>query len=188
MDSYYYNVNSSRRVLHLCGCHYLTNARKQEFGEKHSLKKALSRGFSLCKHCFSIRNRFESKYQKFGGAYGRYNYQYICNKECLEITTGKGNWKVLYAEDAPLLELYHQNKEIRNTDSLSRIPGYHDQKVQGYEFSDIFYYIYIHDGRVKHPPAKGTKKYKEIQKRNKIIEKRAAVDRVLQLIDSLHSV
>ena len=74
MYSYYYNVSSSKKVLHLYGCHYLTNSRKQEFGEKHSLKKALSQGFTLCKHCFSIQNRFENKYQKFAANYNKHNY------------------------------------------------------------------------------------------------------------------
>ncbi len=187
MYTYFYNVNSNRKVLHLDGCQYLINSQKQEFGEKHSLEKALSKGFSLCKHCMTIQNRFVNKHLKFGGSYSKYNYTYTCGKDYLEITTGKGKWKILYGQYKPVLELYHQNKEMRDTDSLSRIAGYHYQHVQEYEFDDIIYYIYLHDGKLKVPPQKGSKKYKNWQKKNKKLERRAAIDNVLMLIDSLHS-
>ena len=183
MQSYYYNKNSSRKVLHLYDCPYITNSRKKEYGEKHSIKKALNKGYTLCKHCFALHRRVESE---LGQHYARGNYKYTCTKDFLEITTGKGNWKVLYAEDKPCFELYHQNKEVRNTDSLSRVPGYHFQNVCEYDLRGIIQHICKHDGKIPSPPAKGTKRFKRTQKRNEIQARKAAINNVLSLIDSLH--
>ncbi len=186
MYCYFYNVNSKNKVLHVDGCHYLSFTDEQNLRKKESIKKAVLQGFSLCKHCFNIGNRFNDKYQKFG-KYGKNNYTYACGKDCLDITTGKGSWKVVYAQHKPVLELFHQNKEERPTDFRSRIPGYHYQYVSRYEFGDIIDYICAHDGKLKPPPAKGTRRYKEWQKHNKMQERRESINNVLRLIDSLHS-
>ncbi len=185
MYRYYYNVNSSKRVLHLYGCHYLTNSKTKEYGEKHSIEKALKKGFTLCKHCFDLKNRFFNEDKRIGMYLMRYNYLCSCEKDCIEITTGNGRWKILYAEDKPILELYHENKQIRSTDCLSRIQGYHNQKVFEYELNDILHYIYVHDGKRKIPPAKGTKRYKELQKKKAQKARRESINNVLNLIDIL---
>lgn len=183
--TYFYNVNSSRKVLHVDNCRYLSSAKCQEFGEKHSVKKALNQGFVLCKHCFLIENRFKSKY---GTAYCKNNYKYVCSDNCVDITTGKGEWKIVYAKKSPELVLYHKNKEVRDTDCFSRIRGYHYQDVSNFEFSDIIDYICSHDGKIHLPPPKGSKRYKGYQKKMKKQERQAAINNVLHLIDSLHSV
>ena len=186
MYRYYYNINSSKKVLHLYGCHYLTNSKKKEYGEKHSLKKALNKGFTLCRHCFALQNRFFNEDKRISTYLIRYNYSCSCQKDCVEITTGNGRWKILYAENKQILELYHENKQIRSTDSLSRIQGYHDQKVSEYELSDIMHYIYVHDGKRKLPPAKGTKRYKKLQKKQEHEARKKSINNVLNLIDNLH--
>lgn len=182
MQTYYYNKNSSKKVLHLCDCHYITNSSKKEYGEKHSIKKAVGKGYTLCKHCFALQRRFKSE---MGLDYRKNNYKYNCTKVFLEITTAKGNWKVLYAEDKPYFELYHQNKEIRSTDSLSRVPGYHFQNVREYDLRAIIQHIREHDGKVYSPPAKGTKRFKKTQKRIKVQTRKDAINNVLNLIDGL---
>lgn len=182
MQTYYYNKNSSKKVLHLCDCHYITNSLKKEYGEKHSIKKATQKGYVLCKHCFALHRRVESE---LGQSYGKNNYKYNCTKDFLEISTGKGNWRVLYSEDKPCLELYHQNKEIRSTDSLSRVPGYHFQNVREYDLREIIQHIREHDGKVYLPPAKGTKRFKRTQKRIKTEARKNAINNVINLIDSL---
>lgn len=187
MYRYYYNVNSSKKVLHLYGCHYLTNSKRKEYGEKHCIEKALKKGFTLCKHCFALQNRFFNEDRRIGTYLIRYNYSLNCQKDCVEITTGNGRWKILYAESQHILELYHENKEIRSTDCLSRIQGYHDQKVYEYELNDIMHYIYVHDGKRKLPPTKGTKRYKEMQKKQARRARKEAINNVLNLIDSLHT-
>lgn len=185
MHDYYYNVNSSKKVLHLFGCHYLTCSKKQEFGKKHNLEKALRKGYTLCKHCFALHKRFAFQ---FGNAYCKHNYFYNCDSNCLEITTAKNTWLVRYAEDKTMLELYHRNTEERVTDSLSSIPGYHCQHVRRYEVDDIIYYIFTHDGKRVLPPPKGSKRYVHYKKQQKIQARRNAINNVLNLIDSLHSV
>lgn len=184
MRDYYYSLNSNRKVLHLFGCHYLTYSRKQEFGKKHNLEKALKNGYTLCKHCFALQKRFN--YQ-LGKAYCKHNYFYSCDSNYIEITTARNTWLVRYAEDKTTLELYHRNTEERETDSLSSIPGYHCQHVRRYEVDDIIRYIFDHDGKRVLPPPKGSKRYANYKKQQKLQARHAAINNVLRLIDSLHT-
>lgn len=188
MYTYLYSIKSRSKVLHVDGCHHLRYTAVHEIGKKCSLGKALSKGFTLCKHCMTVQNRFAMRYIRCYDSYGKHNYTYTCGKDYLDIITGKGSWRVIYAQNNPVLELYHQNKEARATDVSSRIPGYHFQHVREYEFDEIFTYIRQHDGKVSLPPPKSSKRYKAFQKKIKQQQRREAIDNVNRLIDSLHFV
>ena len=182
---YFYNVFSSKKIVHLNDCRYIKTSAKQKFGYFGSLKEAIKNGYRPCRHCFTLIRRFAEEEERINKYCMRYNYILSHSKDSVEITTGKGQWKIVHAQNSQRVELYHKNTEIRSTDCFSRIEGYHNQRVSEYELGDYIHYIFSHDGRRKAPPAKGTKRYKSQQKRLAIQARRNSINNVICLIDSL---
>lgn len=104
---------------------------------------------------------------------------------------------------ACLLMLYHKNTELRASDAVSAIRGYHNQQIRFQSLLQYFTYITSHDAyrmhhpgapraaltkkppKQKEPPRKGTKRWHKEQTRRRAAERRRAIRNVLALIDSL---
>ncbi len=183
---YCYNICSSKKIIHLNDCRYITNSTKHRFGHFYSLEDALRKGYRPCRHCFTLIRRFAEDEERISNCCLRYNYILSCNRDSVEITTGKGQWKIVQAQHSQRVELYHKNTEVRDRDHCSRIEGYHNQKVAEFELVDYIHYIARHDGS-NQKPSKGTKKYRNMQKRLAAQARRNSINNVISLIDSLHT-
>ncbi len=181
---YFYNVNSREKIIHLGDCRHIKSSSKKQFGYFYGLADALKKGYRPCRHCFTLLNRFFEEEERINKYCNRYHYILSHGKNSIDITTGCGQWKIVQAEHSQRVELYHKNTQVRDADQYSRIEGYHNQRMVAYELEDYIHYIATHDGS-NYKPAKGTKKYKSMQKRNAKKAKRESVSNVLYLIDSL---
>ena len=181
---YFYNICSSQKIIHLSDCRYITNSTKKQFGHFYGLKEALKKGYRPCRHCFTVAGRFAEEKERIDKYCRRYNYIISQSNNTLEITTGRGEWKIVQAEHSQRTELYHKNTQTRDSDRCSRIEGYHNQRVTEYELVDYIHYIARHDGS-NQKVSKGTKRYKNMQKKLAAQAKRQSVCNVLYLIDSL---
>lgn len=183
---YFCNNKSKEKIVHLRNCHYISDSKSKNFNHFNSLRKALDNGCRPCRHCFSLQRRYMSEKENIQKSCLNYNYDLLFNGDSIEITTGKGQWRIVQAKHNKKLELYHKNTEERFSDKFSRISGYHNQRLLGYEITDYIEYIFSHDGRWKVPPLKGTKRYRNQQKRLAKLERRNSINNVIRIIDSLH--
>ncbi|MBQ3150509.1 MAG: hypothetical protein IJB86_04610 [Clostridia bacterium] len=183
---YFYNISSSKKVLHLSDCRYIKSSDDSNVGYFYSLSCAINKGYRPCHHCFTLIGRFAEEKERINKYCTRYNYNYSYSKDSVEISTGKGQWKIIQEKIGQSIELFHKNTQNRNSDCYSKIPGYHNQKIIENEMVDYIHYICSHDGINKKPPAIGTKKYKKIQKKRAAAKKRNSINNVLCLIDSLN--
>ena len=181
---YFYNICSSKKIIHLSDCRYIKDSTKKRFGHFYGLEDALRKGYRPCRHCFTLIRRFAQEEERISKYCTRYNYIFSHSKNSVEITTGKGQWKIVQAEHSQRVELYHKNTQTRESDRYSRIEGYHNQRVAEFELVDYIHYIARHDGS-NQKISKGTKRYKNMQKKLAAQAKRQSVNNVLYLIDSL---
>ena len=183
---YFCNNNSKEKIVHLSSCYHIVDSKSKNYSCFDNLRKALDNGCRPCRHCFSLRQRYLSEKDNIQNYCMKYNYILAFNADSIEITTSKGQWKIIQAKYNKKLELYHKNTEERFSDKFSRISGYHNQRFLGYEMTDYVEYIFNHDGRCKAPPLKGTKRYRSQQKRLAKLERRNSINNVIRLIDGLH--
>lgn len=183
---YFYNICSRKKIIHLSDCRYITDSTKKRYGHFYCLEDALKKGYRPCRHCFTLIRRFIEEEERINKYCIRYNYILSHSKNSVEIITGKGQWKIVQAEHSQKVELYHKNTEVRNGDRYSRIKGYHNQRVTEFELVDYIHYIARHDGSNK-KLSKGTKRYKNMQKRLAAQARRTSINNVINLIDSLHT-
>ena len=178
---YCYSKKSSEKVIHFKDCHYVAHSKAINIQTIQNLDKWNKRGYRLCKHCFSLQNRYAKERTALKEYCRKRNYKIHCKNNCVEVNTGRNMWIIVHARNGMSIELYHQNTQIRNSDSKSRIQGFHKQNIYENRILDYVKYIADHDGRGTNPIKKGAKGYKLY----KATQKKLAVKNVLDLIDSL---
>lgn len=178
---YCYSKKSSEKVIHFRSCHYIANSKAINIQSIRNLEKWEKRGYRLCKHCFLLQNRYLKEKTVLKEYCKKRNYKIYCKNECVEVNTGRNVWIIVNAQNSVSIELYHRNTQIRDSDSESRIPGFHKQKVYANRILDYVKYISEHDGIGTNPIKRGAKGYKLY----KAAQKKRSVKNVLDLIDSL---
>ena len=120
-----------------------------------------------------------------------------CSSRFISICSTRSEWRIALDKNDRIV-LYHKNDFKTDRDHLSEIKGYHFQgDVRHDSIVKYMEYIVDHDyfrmlnpvyaPRKKEitPPQKGTKRYKNAQKRFKKFERKREIRNVLNLIDSL---
>ena len=114
------------------------------------------------------------------------------------IRTPYSQWKIIPAKGGYGLHLYHRNQFSTKPNDQSIVRGYHMQNVCKNSLQEYLAYVVEHEyyrmmhpvevrAPKKEPPRKGTRRYKNQQKKKAEYEKRQAVRHVLQLIESLNT-
>ena len=189
---YFYSKESSEKVVHKDGCGYIKNIKDENLRTFKTVKEANKAGYRLCEHC-DLAWRQYKKERKDVDMFCRKN-AFFCRAlfDLMIVVTPHSQWKILFGENG--MRLYHSNTQKRKTDECSEIKGYHKQNVKCDSVIEYLDYILKHDryrmknpcNKKRHEPAKGTKAYRKEMKNKKQREKRYAIKRVLDIIDSLN--
>lgn len=191
----FYSRKSSRRVTHLADCHYWRGTKKDAVGTFQTLQDAQAAGYRLCRCCAPTGKCYRRESRAINAFCADYGVACRYYGDMLQIVTPYSKWRIQNNNRVDGLSFYHRNTENR-PDSISPIPGYHDQRVRKDTILEYLQYIVDHDAyRIVHPlrqkptpkpaPQKGTKRYRKALKRQKRLAHRQETRRVLELIDRL---
>ena len=194
---YYYSKNSKRKIIHTENCFLRKKLDPKSVGTFDTLYEAFKSGYRLCRRC----NPIFMQYTKERDALMDYCYKNAMSchysDRYLVITSTLSKW-IISLSDRNETVLYHKNTKSLDSDSLSKVPGYHIQRVSYKTLIEYFDYITEHDfyrnrhpermpsKKKKSPPKKGTKRWRKEQARLKARERRQAINSVLSVIDSLN--
>ena len=194
---YYYNKNSSKKIIHLRDCFRLENRDEKNIGSFETLEEAYANGYRLCRNCSPIAIKYKREINEIM-YYGQKNgISSFFHDKFIGVESLYGKWKITVAPDGKHIRLYHKNEFETKNDYKSAVPGYHLQNVHCDSIADYFNYIaehdwyrtlnplYIRPKEKKQPPRKGTRRYRAAQNRAKKREMKRSIGNVLNLIDSL---
>lgn len=195
---YYFNQKSSKKIVHSQDCFRIANSENSNIGLFKTLDDAYEAGYRLCRNCSPIAKKYkreENEIMEFCRINGMIPY---FHDKFVGITSVSGKWKITVNKDGKQICLFHKNEYKSKHDNKSPIPGFHLQKACCDSIMGYLSYISKHDSyRRKNPlyifpkekplPRKGTRRYREEQKKVKIIANKRAIRNVLDLIESLPS-
>lgn len=194
---FYYSKKSKDNIFHTEKCFHVKQIGESNLGVLKDFKAVRESGGRLCRCCSPLVKR----YQEEGVALVDY-----CRSRAVSVFLTDGfvgvctpysRWRIVPAEKDGGLQLYHRNTFPTKHDDKSIVPKYHLQNIRKKTLKEYLEYIVEHEyyrmmhpvevrASPKEPARKGTRRYKNQQKKQKRNAKKQAVNRVLQLIESLH--
>ena len=196
---YYYSKKSSRKIVHTESCAYKNHLAPEDIGTFDTLQQAYEKGYRLCKICHPVKKQYRKEETEILDYCRRHGM--ICSscKKGIHVSSTISTW-IITATDNGKTELYHRNTKKLAKDGMSIIPGYHQQYKSFDSIIDYLAYIEDHDfyrqihpevmprkAKVKAPPKKGTRRYRNQMKKQKRVQRSQAISSVLLLINSLDS-
>lgn len=193
---YYYSKTSKRHIIHTEGCCHHHAIRPDHMGIFHTLAEAWQAGYHLCKTCSPLAQMFQKEEKQLLECCRKNGLAVRLERDFLAVATPRSRWRILADENRNRTILYHGNDGTREQSSPGPVPGYHHQHVNYATLQEYLDYIVDHDGyRMRNPlypqptpqaaPAKGTKRYRKAQAKEKRRAKKEATGRVLSLMDAL---
>ncbi len=194
---YYYSKNSRKKIIHKGLCFHVANSYIDNIGCFDSLGQAYENGYRLCKHCNPLASRYRKELKSILAYSQEKGIAVEGRNRFIGITSISSKWKIILSVDQQQIRLYHKNAFETDNDALSPVSGYHLQRVYKNSIMGYLEYIVQHDQyrrenplyikpskKPSPPPRKGTKRYKNAQKRAAQIARKDAIQNVLNIIDS----
>lgn len=194
---FYYSKKSNSKIIHNGICFHLSDCDISDIGRFETLKEAYENGYRLCKDCSPLYKAYKSEEEKL------YEYcqsnaltSYISDR-FVKVISPYSSWKIVVSDSGNRLCLYHKNECRRCGDEQSEIKWYHYQKKYADTILKFLKYITDHDyyrmknpvytshTKPKAPPLKGTRRYRNEEKRNERIRRKQEIYRVLSIIENL---
>ena len=197
---YYYNLKSSRKIIHTADCFYVCNTDLDFIGCFKTLAEAYDQGYRLCKCCSPLAKLYKSEKVQIIDYCQRNGFSVHLGRKSISVNSFFSKWKITFNCNGDMV-LYHKNTLKKDKDDMSEIDGYHLQKCDSKDsVIDYLEYIERHDRyrlhnplyipksqRVYIPPKKGTKRYKKEQHKLDKAKRNQNIRNVMKLLDSLNS-
>lgn len=194
---YYYNIRSSRRIVHTGQCRYVKNEGHEMTESFEILADAFTKGYRLCKCCNPIANQYRQEEDAIVDYCRENGMAFYFRHQNFKVTSTISKWIVIVTPTGKTA-LYHRNTKTLKNEAPSAVAGYHDQRVSFDTIMEYLEYIKSHDHyrnihpehisvkrAEKAPPRKGTKRWRNAQRKLKDQERRRSIRNVLNMIDSL---
>lgn len=196
---FYYSKLNRRKIIHTDECFIAKHFDPKTTGTFDTLGEAFAAGYRLCRRCSPIARQFRKEEQALIDYCYQHGMSFRFNDRSMTVTSPLSRWIITVSPSGKTI-LYHKNTKKMSTDTLSAIPGYHNQKVMYGSLLEYFEYIEDHDFfRNRHPeqiskprvtrepPRKGTKRWHKEQQKMKNRERRQSIRNVLSIIESFDS-
>ena len=195
---YYYSKSSRNKILHTKGCVHVRKISADNLVEVTNLKEVYPRGYRFCKCCSPLAKQYRKESDAMVSFSCGHAVSFFLENRFIKICTPYSQWKIVPAVEGGGFQLYHRNSFATKHDNQSIVRKYHLQNVRKKTLQEYLEYVVEHEyyrmmhpvevrAPKKEPPRKGTRRYKNQQKRKEQYEKRKAVRHVLQLIESLNT-
>ncbi|MBE6679519.1 MAG: hypothetical protein E7598_03255 [Ruminococcaceae bacterium] len=196
---FYYNKKSVGKVIHTQNCFHVFATDIERIDSFDTLSEAYGSGYRFCKHCNIMVNNYRKEEEMIADFCLKNGLSTWLQKSYIGIASPRSKWKLVIDHDVSGLDLYHRNT-VAPDDCSGEIAGYHHQHdIKRSSIMDYLEYIVGHDSyriwnpiypkspkkKEKAPPKKGTRRYRNAQKRAKKDARRSAINNVIHLIDKL---
>lgn len=193
---YYYNKKSSWKIIHTKECFRINNQDINDVGWFETLDEAYAKGYRLCRNCSILKNAYKSQCDEIKEFCRKKRMEIFVYDKFIAISSSYGEWKLVPSRQGNHIVLYHMN-EFKNEKKPTRVPGFHKQhtffdEIMGYlryiedhDFYRMVNPLYIKPNKPKKTPPKGSRAYKNMQKKAAYIANKRAIANVLNIIESL---
>lgn len=196
---YYYSKLNHRKIIHTKECFIAKHFDPETTGTFETLREAFAAGYRLCRRCNPIAKQYRKEEDSLVDYCYRNGMSFYYNDRNFKVSSPVSKW-LITVSPAGKMQLYHKNTKTLDTDAMSIIPGYHNQRVYYNTLAEYLEYIKGHDFYrnmhpeqvikkhvAKEPPRKGTKRWYKEQRKMKNRERRHAIRNVLDIIESFDS-
>jgi len=195
---YYYSKKSSKKIVHTIECFHIQDTNTADIGWFETLPEAYEQGYRFCQHCNPLFKHYKNEKDAILDFCSKNGLSVQLQNRSISIYSKKSKWKIVVDKNRKIV-LYHKNDFETSKDHLSEISGFHLQgDIKKNSVVAYLNYIVKHDHyrmlnpvyipkkkKQSPPPRKGTKRYKNAQRKLEKYERRQAIRNVLNLIDSL---
>lgn len=148
---YYYSKQNHRKIIHTENCYIAKRFDPEATGTFQTLHEAFSAGYRLCRHCNPIVKQFRKEENLLYDYCYSNGMSFRSSDRYFSVTSTTSKWLITVSATGQTL-LYHKNTKKLDTDALSAIPGYHNQRIMFGTLLEYFEYIKNHDWyRQMHP-------------------------------------
>ena len=197
---FYFNKQSSQKILHTDRCTYIVGKNRDAVGFFTSLSEAYKNEYRLCRCCSPVAAAYRKEEAAILEFCAQNGLSVRLDKKCIVAISSYSKWKITVDDSAEKLLLYHRNTFTTKLDNKSEIAGYHRQyDIQLSSVIDYLSYILEHDRfrlytpirqtpkkkKKSTPPKKGTKRYRKEQQRAEFFAKKQAIKNVYVLFETL---
>ena len=192
---YYYCKNNEKKIVHLANCHHIRKTEISKLASFDNITEAEEKGYHVCKHCAGLKSYLRNEKEEIHAVQKKHGIVVITTLSYMYINTVNEQWIIIFDDERNCLKLFHRNSF--ETGAPTQIPHYHCQNFDSDTLCGYLNYIVEHDEYRKGTPLrikqnkpkkarKGSKRYKNQQKKIAKKQHKYAVKNVLNLIDSLH--
>ena len=193
---FYYNKKSSWKVIHTKECFRICNQDINDIGWFETLDEAYANGYRLCKNCSILKKEYKRQSEKIEEFCRKKRMGIFVHDKFIAISSPYGEWKLVPSRQGGHIVLYHMN-EFKNEKKPTRVPGFHKQHtffddimgylryIEDHDFYRMVNPLYIKPNKPKKTPPKGSRAYKNMQKKAAHIANKRAIANVLNIIESL---
>ena len=194
---YYYNKKSSRKIIHTKECFRINNKDINDIGWFETLDEAYAKGYRLCRNCSILKKALKNQCDEIKEFTRKKRMEFFVHDKFIAISSPYGEWKLVPSRQGGHIVLYHLN-EFKNEKKSSRVPGFHKQHtffddimgylryIEDHDFYRMVNPLYIKPNKPKKTPPKGSRAYKNMQKKAAYIANKRAIANVLNIIESLN--